>query len=39
MLAVSSGWIGAEELSNYNPDWLYPDLSATQEIVDLLLEA
>lgn len=37
MLAVSSGWIGAEELSNYNPDWLYPDLSAAQEIVKLLL--
>ncbi|MEA3310983.1 MAG: HAD family hydrolase [candidate division WOR-3 bacterium] len=37
MLAVSSGWIGAEELSNYNPDWLYPDLASTQEIVDLLL--
>lgn len=37
MLAVSSGWIGAEELSKHNPDWLYPDLSAAQEIVDLLL--
>jgi len=37
MLAVSSGWIGAEELSNYNPDWLYPDLSATDEIAKLLL--
>lgn len=37
MLAVGSGWIGAEELSKHNPDWLYPDLSATQEIVDLLL--
>ena len=38
MLAVSSGWIGAEELSKHNPDWLYPDLSATDEIAELLLE-
>jgi phosphoglycolate phosphatase len=37
MLAVSSGWIGAEELSHYKPDWLYPDMSATEEILGLLL--
>ena len=37
MLAVGSGWIDAEELSKHKPDWLYPDLSATDEIVELLL--
>jgi phosphoglycolate phosphatase len=37
ILALSSGWTSAEDLEAENPTWLYPDMSATEEILGLLL--
>jgi len=37
ILAVSSGWIGEEELEKLEPTWLCPDLGNVDEIAGLLL--
>jgi len=38
VLAVCSGWGDREELEALEPTWLYPDLSDTEEIAELLLD-
>lgn len=38
-IAVATGWKGAEDLKLEEPDYLFPDLSAYEQVIELLLSS